>query len=75
MQLLNARSLSMRTQTQPSIKPVAAPKRTAARRKPSSRSGSAVQPALGSPEWQQRLHPKVRQFLDASGKLDWSELP
>ncbi len=36
---------------------------------------SSKQAHAGSPPWERTLHPKVRQFLDAASKLDWSKLP
>jgi hypothetical protein len=63
----------VRPQTQ---QPVAKPVPTA---KPASPRHRASRPSkqadVGSLEWQRTLHPKVRQFLDAAGKLDWSGLP
>jgi hypothetical protein len=63
----------MRTHTQqPITKPVPATKPAGSARKPRRSSEKA---AVGSQQWELALHPKVRQFLNAAGKLDWSELP
>lgn len=60
---------------QPS-QPIAKPLREAALASQRRRSAQpAKQADAGSLQWQRALHPKVRQFLDAAGKLDWSKLP
>jgi hypothetical protein len=63
----------MRAHAQQSItKPLPATEPSGSARKPQRPSKKAV---VGSQQWELALHPKVRQFLNAAGKLDWSELP